>query len=313
MIEIFNLKNVISIKDFSKEDINYILDEAKKLEKVAKSQAISNDLNGKILGMMFFEPSTRTKLSFETAMKRLGGACVGFDSVSSSSMEKGESIADTAKMLESYCDGLVIRHELEGVSQFISEIVNIPVINAGDGAGQHPTQTLLDLYTMREEFGHIENLNVALVGDLKYGRTVHSLAYALGLYNVNMTFVSPNELKMPKEILRDLEKNNIKYRENTDLNDVIDDIDVLYDTRIQKERFPDVEEYIKIKDAYLINKKMLEGKDLIVMHPLPRINEIDYDVDDTKHNRYFKQAFNAVPVRMAILKNLILNNKKFED
>lgn len=139
-------------------------------------------------------------------MKRLGGACVGFDSVSSSSMEKGESIADTAKMLESYCDGLVIRHELEGVSQFISEIVNIPVINAGDGAGQHPTQTLLDLYTMREEFGHIENLNVALVGDLKYGRTVHSLAYALGLYNVNMTFVSPNELRMPKEILRDLEK-----------------------------------------------------------------------------------------------------------
>ena len=288
MIEIFNLKNVISIKDFSKEDINYILDEAKKLEKVAKSQAISNDLNGKILGMMFFEPSTRTKLSFETAMKRLGGACVGFDSVSSSSMEKGESIADTAKMFESYCDGLVIRHELEGVSQFISEIVNIPVINAGDGAGQHPTQTLLDLYTMREEFGHIENLNVALVGDLKYGRTVHSLAYALGLYNVNMTFVSPNELRMPKEILRDLEKNNIKYRENTDLNDVIDDIDVLYDTRIQKERFPDVEEYLKIKDAYLINKKMLEGKDLIVMHPLPRINEIDYDVDDTKHNRYFK-------------------------
>ncbi|WP_042707353.1 aspartate carbamoyltransferase [Methanobrevibacter wolinii] len=313
MITIFNLKNVISINDFEKEDINYILDEAAKLESVAKSQVSSNLLNGKILGMMFFEPSTRTRLSFETSMKRLGGECIGFDNTTSSSIVKGESIADTAKMIESYSDALVIRHELEGVSKFISEIVDIPVINAGDGAAQHPTQTLLDLYTMKKEFGHIENLKVALVGDLKYGRTVHSLAYALGLYNVEMTFVAPKELRMPREILEDLKKNNIKFTENENLNEVIDDIDVLYDTRIQKERFPDLEEYLKIKDAYLINHDMLKGKDLIVMHPLPRVNEIAYDVDNTKHNRYFQQAFNAVPVRMAILKNLILNNPKFPE
>ena len=260
---------------------------------------------------MFFEPSTRTKLSFETAMKRLGGSCIGIDSAASSSIIKGESIADTAKMFESYSDALIIRHELEGVSRFISEIVDVPVINAGDGAGQHPTQTLLDLYTMKKEFGHIENLNVALVGDLKYGRTVHSLSYALGLFNVKMTFVSPQELKMPKEILMDLEKNQIEYFEEEHLEKVIDDVDILYDTRIQKERFPDEEEYNKIKDAYLINKEMLEGKDLIVMHPLPRVNEISYDVDNTKHNRYFQQAFNAVPVRMAILETLIKNHSKY--
>lgn len=310
MIKIFKHKNLISIKELSKEDINFILDKASKLENVAKSQEVSNSLNGKIVGMMFFEPSTRTKLSFETATKRLGGSCIGIDSTASSSIAKGETIADTAKMFESYSDALIIRHDLEGVSRFISEIVDVPVINAGDGAGQHPTQTLLDLYTMKKEFGHIEDLKVALVGDLKYGRTVHSLSYALGLYNVKMTFVSPSELKMPKENLRDLEKNNIDYIEESNLNKVIDDIDVLYDTRIQKERFPDEEEYNKIKDAYLINKKMLDGKNLIVMHPLPRVNEISHDVDNTKHNRYFEQAYNGVPVRMAILETLISNNQK---
>ncbi len=313
MIEIFKHKNLISIKELSTDDINFILEKASTLEKYAKSQDVSNSLNGKVVGMMFFEPSTRTKLSFETAMKRLGGECIGFDNTASSSITKGETIADTAKMFESYCDVLVIRHELEGVSQFISEIVDIPVINAGDGASQHPTQTLLDLYTMKKEFGHIEGLKVALVGDLKYGRTVHSLSYALGLFNAKMTFVSPPELKMPKEIKKDLDKNNVEYKEESDLNKVIDNIDVLYDTRIQKERFPDEEEYAKIKDAYLINKKLLDGKDLIVMHPLPRVNEISYDVDNTKHNRYFEQAFNAVPVRMAILETLIEENPKYTD
>ena len=311
MVKIFKLKNIISIKDFEKSDIEYILNEASKLEDIAKSKEISEELKGKILGLMFFEPSTRTKLSFETAMKRLNGECIGFENSAVSSVSKGESIADTAKMFEGYSDALVIRHELEGVSKFISDIVNVPVINAGDGSGQHPTQTLLDLYTIKKEIGSVDNLKIALIGDLKYGRTVHSLANALCLYdNVELYFVSPPELKMPQEILHDLDEKNMKYSELRDVNDVIDKVNVLYVTRIQKERFGDIDEYLKIKGAYIINKKMLEGKDLIVMHPLPRIDEIDGDVDNTKFNKYFTQAANAVPVRMAILKTLIKNNSK---
>ena len=290
----------ISIKDFEREDVEYILDEASKLEDIAKSREVSEELKGKILGLMFFEPSTRTKMSFETAMKRLNGQCIGFETTGSSSVSKGESIADTAKMFEGYSDALVIRHELEGVSKFISDIVDVPVINAGDGAGQHPTQTLLDLYTIKNEIGEIDNLKIALIGDLKFGRTVHSLANALGLFNnITIYLVSPPELKMPQEILHDLNKTNITYIEAEKIEDVIDDVNVLYVTRIQKERFADI-----------VNKKMLEGKDLIVMHPLPRIDEINGDVDNTKYNKYFTQAANAVPVRMAILKTLIKNNPK---
>lgn len=307
----FRLKNIISIKDFEREDIEYILEEASKLENIAKSKEVSEELKGKILGLMFFEPSTRTRMSFETAMKRLGGEGIGFENSRSSSVSKGESIADTAKMFEGYCDALVIRHELEGVSKFISDIVDVPVINAGDGAGQHPTQTLLDLYTIKREIGQIDNLKIALIGDLKFGRTVHSLSNALGLFeNIKIYLVSPPELRMPQEILHDLNKTNVRYKESDNIEDVIDDIDILYITRIQKERFGDIEEYLKIKGAYVINKKMLEGKDLIVMHPLPRIDEIDSDVDNTKYNKYFTQAANAVPVRMAILKTLIKNNPK---
>ena len=274
---------MISIKDFERKDIEYILDEASKLENIAKSREISEELKGKILGLMFFEPSTRTKMSFETAMKRLSGETVGFETTGSSSVSKGESIADTAKMFEGYCDALVIRHELEGVSKFISDIVDVPVINAGDGAGQHPTQTLLDLYTIKKEIGHIDDLKIALIGDLKFGRTVHSLSNALGLFdNVKIYLVSPKELRMPQEVLHDLDKTNVKYEEFDNIEDIINDVDVLYVTRIQKERFADDDDYQKIKGAYIINKKMLEGKDLIVMHPLPRIDEIDGDVDDTK-------------------------------
>ena len=251
-------------------------------------------------------------MSFETSMKRLSGECIGFESSGSSSVSKGESIADTAKMFEGYCDALVIRHELEGVSKFISDIVDVPVINAGDGAGQHPTQTLLDLYTIKKELGSIDNLKIALIGDLKFGRTVHSLANALCLYdNVELYFVSPDKLKMPQEILHDLDKMNMSYTEVSNINEIIDKVNVLYVTRIQKERFADVDDYLEIKGAYIINKKMLEGKDLIVMHPLPRIDEINGDVDDTKYNKYFTQAANAVPVRMAILKTLIKNNPKY--
>ena len=311
MVKIFRLKNIISIKDFEREDVEYILEEASKLEDIAKSREISDELKGKILGLMFFEPSTRTRISFETAMKRLDGQCIGFTSSGSSSVSKGESIADTAKMFEGYSDALVIRHELEGVSKFISDIVNVPVINAGDGAGQHPTQTLLDLYTIKNEIGSIDNLRIALIGDLKFGRTVHSLSQALGLFeNVKIYLVSPPELRMPQEVLIDLNKTNVEYKEVTSIENIIDDVDVLYVTRIQKERFGDIDDYLKIKGAYIINKKMLEGKDVIVMHPLPRIDEIDTDVDNTEFNKYFTQAANAVPVRMAILKTLIKNNPK---
>ncbi len=311
MIKIFKIKNIISIKDFERSDIDYILDEASKLKNIAKSREVCEELKGKILGLMFFEPSTRTKMSFETSMKRLSGQCIGFENTGSSSVSKGESIADTAKMFEGYCDALVIRHELEGVSKFISDLVDIPVINAGDGASQHPTQTLLDLYTIKQEIGSIDNLKIALIGDLKYGRTVHSLANALTLYdNVELYFVSPPELKMPQEILHDLDKKNMSYTEVSNISDIIDKVNVLYITRIQKERFGDIDDYLQIKGAYIINKKMLEGKDLIVMHPLPRIDEINGDVDDTKYNKYFTQAANAVPVRMAILKTLIKNNPK---
>lgn len=311
MVKIFRLKNIISIKDFEREDVEYILEEASKLEDIAKSREISDELKGKILGLMFFEPSTRTRISFETAMKRLDGQCIGFTSSGSSSVSKGESIADTAKMFEGYSDALVIRHELEGVSKFISDIVNVPVINAGDGAGQHPTQTLLDLYTIKNEIGSIDNLKIALIGDLKFGRTVHSLSQALGLFeNVKIYLVSPPELRMPQEVLIDLNKTNVEYEEVTSIENIIDDVDVLYVTRIQKERFGDIDDYLKIKGAYIINKKMLEGKDVIVMHPLPRIDEIDTDVDNTEFNKYFTQAANAVPVRMAILKTLIKNNPK---
>ena len=291
--------------------MDYILNEAEKLEDIAKSKEISEELKGKILGLMFFEPSTRTRMSFETAIKRLGGEGIGFENSGSSSVSKGESIADTAKMFEGYSDALVIRHELEGVSKFISDIVDVPVINAGDGAGQHPTQTLLDLYTIRKEIGEIDNLKIALIGDLKYGRTVHSLSNALGLYkNVTIYLVSPPELKMPQEVFHDINKTNVKWIETDSIEKIIDDVDVLYVTRIQKERFVDINDYLKIKGAYIIDKKMLEGKDLIVMHPLPRIDEISTDVDNTKYNKYFTQAANAVPVRMAILKTLIKNNPK---
>jgi aspartate carbamoyltransferase catalytic subunit len=307
VVKIFNLNNVISIKDFQKEDINFILDEAENLEKVAKSEEKSEELAGKVLGMMFFEPSTRTRLSFETAIKRLSGNSVGFAGINLSSVSKGENIADTSKMFEAYSDALVIRHDLEGVARFIADIVDVPVINAGDGAGQHPTQTLLDLYTMRKEFDKINGLNVALIGDLKYGRTVHSLAYALGMFGVEMSFVSPTELQMPNEVLHDLEKNKVKFHGTNNIKDIIDDVDVLYITRIQKERFPDVEEYLNIKGAYLIDLDLIKGKDLIVMHPLPRVDEIAHDVDNTKYNKYFEQAFYGVPIRMAILKNIIKN------
>ena len=303
------MRSLIDIVDFTRDEVQELIDTACDISKNPEKYARS--CQGKKLATLFFEPSTRTRLSFEAAMLELGGSVIGFSEASSSSASKGESIADTAKMFEGYSDALVIRHELEGVSKFISDIVDVPVINAGDGAGQHPTQTLLDLYTIKNEIGFIDNLKIALIGDLKFGRTVHSLSNALGLFdNVKIYLVSPPELKMPQEVLHDLDKTNVEYEEVTSIEEIIDDVNVLYVTRIQKERFADIDDYLKIKGAYIINKKMLEGKDLIVMHPLPRIDEINGDVDNTKFNKYFTQAANAVPVRMAILKTLIENNPK---
>jgi aspartate carbamoyltransferase catalytic subunit len=301
----FNQKDIISIRNFSKEDIEYILEVAEKMEPVARSKKRSNILSGNILGMLFYEPSTRTRLSFETAMKRLGGSTIGFAEANVSSATKGENLADTAKIISEYADAIVIRHNMEGAARFVADVVDVPVINAGDGAGQHPTQTLLDLYTMKRVLGRTENLHVSLIGDLKYGRTVHSLAYALAMFGVDMSFVSPTELRMPQGIVHDLSKTGVSVEETESIQDVIDKTDVLYVTRIQKERFPDPEEYSKIKGAYMIDLKLLKGTNAIVMHPLPRISEIAPEVDNTAYGRYFEQAFYGVPVRMAILSLLM--------
>jgi aspartate carbamoyltransferase catalytic subunit len=301
----FNLKNIISIKDFSKGDIEYILKLAEEMEPIARSQEKSSILSGSILGMLFYEASTRTRLSFETAMKRLGGSTVGFAEAGTSSTVKGENLTDTVRIVGEYTDAIVIRHNMEGTARYVSEVVDVPVINAGDGAGQHPTQTLLDLYTMKRLLGNIEELHVALIGDLKYGRTVHSLSYALAMFGARMSFVSPPELKMPKEVLHDLSAAGVNVQETEDIRDVLNYADVLYVTRIQKERFPDPQEYLKIKGAYTIDSQLLKGSEAIVMHPLPRVDEISHDVDNTPYGKYFQQAFYGVPVRMALLKSII--------
>lgn len=301
----FNQENIISIRDFDRKDIEYILKIAAKMEPIARSKQKSDILFGKLLGMLFYEPSTRTRLSFEAAMKRLGGSTIGFAEAGTSSATKGENLTDTVRIIGEYSDAVVIRHNKEGTARFVADIVDVPVINAGDGAGQHPTQTLLDLFTMKRIFGKIDDLHISLVGDLKYGRTVHSLAYALAMFNVDVSFVSPKELKMPHEILHDLGKSGVEVYETEDINDILDKTDILYVTRIQKERFPDPQEYSRIKGAYTIDSNLLEGSNAVVMHPLPRVDEISHDVDNTKYGKYFEQAFYGVPVRMALLKSLI--------
>lgn len=301
----FNLKNIISIRDFTKEDVEYILDKAEKMEPIAKSEKVCHKMDGKLLGVLFYEPSTRTRLSFETSMKRLGGDVVGFSEKQSTSVQKGEVLYDTAQIISQYADAIVIRHDMEGAARFISDNIDVPVINAGDGAGQHPSQTLLDLYTIKRTLGHLNNLKIALVGDLKYGRTVHSLVYALAMFDVEMIFIAPEALQMPSEIIEDLKKMNCKFTTKSSLLDNLDELDVLYMTRIQKERFPDPKEYNQVKGQYTLNKSNLEGTKTIVMHPLPRVDEISFDVDELDNAMYFKQAFYGVPVRMAILDSII--------
>ncbi|MBU4201633.1 MAG: aspartate carbamoyltransferase [Candidatus Altiarchaeales archaeon] len=294
-------KHIISIKDFSREEIDFVLRKSSEMEKKLNSGRASSLMRGRILATLFFEPSTRTRMSFETAMKRLGGKTVGFPFSEISSEAKGETIADTVRVVEGYADVIVIRHPVEGSARLASEYVDIPLINGGDGANQHPTQTLLDLYTIKKKFGKIDGLDIAIVGDLKYGRTVHSLTNALANYDVKLRFISPQELKMPRHMVKDLEGNKIPVKETRKLN--LDDADVIYATRIQKERFPDPQEYERVKGAYVIDLKTIEGlkKSAILMHPLPRVGEISPKVDGTKFAHYFEQSKNGIPVRMALL------------
>jgi aspartate carbamoyltransferase catalytic subunit len=299
----FKDKDIISIRDFSKKEIDYILNYANKMIPYAKGEKYEAILRGKVLSSLFFEPSTRTRLSFETAMNRLGGRVIGFADPSGTSQKKGESLADTIRMADSYSDAIVIRHHQEGAARLAAEFAEVPVINAGDGAGHHPTQCLLDLFTIRAEKKGIKNKKIVLVGDLKYGRTVHSLAHALALYSAELTFVSPATLKMPVEVINDCKELGVEPLQTASLDKAVKEADVLYVTRIQKERFPDPEEYNRVVGSYKINIELLKEakKDIIVMHPLPRVTEIDPEVDKTPHAVYFKQAFNGVPIRMALL------------
>jgi len=306
----FKDRDVISVKDFSKSEIVGILNYAKKMIPYAKGEKHTDILKEKILSSLFFEPSTRTRLSFESAMHRLGGSVIGFADPNATSQKKGESLADAIRMADSYSDAIVIRHPQEGAARLSAEFSNSPVLNAGDGAGQHPTQCLLDLFTIITEKKKIKDKKIVLLGDLKYGRTVHSLAYALSLFGAELTFVSPQSLKMPKEVISECKEFGVEPSSTTNLDSAIKEADVLYVTRIQKERFPDAEEYNSVVGAYKVDNGLLKHakEDLIIMHPLPRVVEIDPQVDKTPHALYFKQAFNGVPVRMALL-SLIYGGK----
>jgi len=293
-------RDIVSIRDFSREEIDYVLEMTDVIEPMAKSG--SHTLDGKIMATLFFEPSTRTRLSFESAMYRYGGNCIGFAEPKVASVQKGENLADTVRTVENYADILVIRHQLEGAARLAAEFASVPVINAGTGAEEHPTQAMLDLYTIRKELGKIDGLNVALAGDLRYGRTVHSLAYALSLYNIKLHLVSPPLLRMRREVLEDV-KRRVKVDELEELSNVISQVDILYMTRIQKERFGSLDDYEKVSGSYRLSAEDLSHakKEMIVMHPLPRVDEISYDVDCTPHSKYFRQVWYGLLVRMSLI------------
>jgi len=296
--------HIISAKQLARSDIEAVLDRASEI--ASDPEAYAQRHAGALLGLMFFEPSTRTKMSFSAAIKRLGGDIVDMGPVEYSSVKKGESLADTVRVVEGYADALVMRHPSEGSAQMASEFVDVPLVNAGDGAGQHPTQTLLDLYTIRESAG-LDGLTIGIMGDLKYGRTVHSLAYALTNFDTRQHFISPESLKLPRNVRYDLHEQGSTVKEHTELEGILPALDVLYVTRIQEERFPDESEYRKVAGEYRIDADTLEraDDDLTVMHPLPRVDEIADDVDETGHAKYFEQAHNGVPVRMALLDALL--------
>ena len=303
----FKDMDVVSIRDFSRAQIEEILERARAMLPYAKGEKVTRALEGKVLGNLFFEPSTRTRLSFESAANRLGAKVIDVSQTSSTSIIKGETLADTIRMVEAYSDAIVLRHPHEGAARLAAHFSAKPVINAGDGAGSHPTQTLLDLFTIQEELGSIEGMNVIILGDLKYGRTAHSLAEALTVFGAKLTFVAPETLQMPKDTVEQVRRLGGDPVITEDIEGEISSADVLYITRIQQERFPDPAEYQKVAGAYRVDKAMLREakKDLIVMHPLPRIDEISPEVDETQHAKYFKQAFNGIPVRMALLTSVL--------
>ncbi len=300
-------RDIVSINDLSRKDIEYIMDVAETMIPYAKGEKSGRVLKGKILGNLFFEPSTRTRLSFESAAHRLGLDVLDVSEMSMTSMAKGETLSDTIRMVDTYCDAMVLRHPHDGAARLAANVAKGPVINAGDGAGSHPTQTLLDLFTIKRSMGSIDGLNIVLLGDLKYGRTVHSLSSALTRFGAKLTFVAPDSLQMPQDIIDSLDANNCKPYITDNLDDVIESADVLYVTRIQRERFPDPAEYQKVAGCYRIDNEALRNakKEMIVMHPLPRVNEIAPEVDDTEHAKYFEQAFNGIPVRMALLYSIM--------
>ena len=296
-------KDILHANQFSKKDIDAIIKNASYFEKELKRRGSLNLLKGKILATLFFEPSTRTRLSFETAMQRLGGGVISVASAESSSAAKGETVADTSRTVAQYADAIVIRHPRLGSAKEAADAVSIPVINAGDGAGQHPTQALLDIYTIYKELGSLRNLTVAMVGDLKYGRTVHALAELLSLFQARLYFVSPDLLRMPDEITSSLKEKGIEVIETDDMFKAASESSLIYMTRIQKERFGDLSEYERVKGSYIINRAFLDRlkKKVTILHPLPRIDEISTDVDEYSGAAYFRQMRNGVFVRMTLL------------
>jgi len=306
----FYEKSIISVRDLDKQKLELIFDATDKI--IDMSQDKRREIaRGKTLGYLFFEPSTRTRLSFESAIALLGGTSVGIADAASSSIHKGETLGDTVKVISSYCDVLVLRHSLDGSSRFAAEISNKPVINAGSGTEEHPTQTIQDLFTIKKEKKKIDGLKIGITGDLKYGRTVYSLLYGLRNYDVDVHLISPESLRIRSDSTYDIKK-ELSYTESSNIDEYIEDLDVLYVTRIQKERFPDEEEYAKVKGSYVIGSDMVKKMkdDAIILHPLPRIDEISADVDNTKHAKYFEQVEYGKYTRAALL-GLILNENGF--
>ncbi len=297
-------RSLVSIDDLSKEEILKVLDLAEGFEKNPNQRI----LEGKVVATLFFEPSTRTRLSFESAVNRLGGRVIGFSEASTSSVSKGESLKDTILTVSNYSDLIVMRHPIEGSARYASEVAKVPIINAGDGANQHPTQTMLDLYSIRKTQGKLNDLKIVMVGDLKYGRTVHSLLMAMSQFNASFTFIAPKELQMPLEYKMFLDSVNLKYKETSELSaENIKDADIIYMTRVQRERFSDPLEYEKVKNVYVLRNAMLQDTkpNMRVLHPLPRVNEIHTDVDDNPKAYYFPQAKNGVFTRMAIMASIL--------
>ena len=301
------MAGLITMDDLTNDEILQILDDAERLLPVAQGKLYLPLLRGRILGNLFFEPSTRTRMSFETAMKRLGGDVVNLGDVKTSSVVKGDTLFDTIQMVDGYTDVIAMRHPRQGAAQYAQDAASVPILNGGDGAGHHPTQTMLDLFTIKQAHGKLDGLKVVLAGDLRYGRTVHSLSHALVRFGCELIFASPDLLKMPAEIVSDLKGHGAQVVETEDLYGSMEGADVVYMTRIQKERFADEDEYARCAGAYKLHARHLTDvkQEMIVMHPLPRVDEIDPSVDATRHARYFEQAFNGVVARMALLCRLL--------